>query len=175
MYEQRPFQDSEGAVETAKNIGRKAFGSVTGLNHAKGILKKNKENYKDYKKEQKEKHKKKTKGKQKRVSKKDILMDISRNYNDDRVGTIKNSFSRLFGKRKSKPIRKATKPVEESSDKIKQLLENQEKMLKGLIDIEKKIQSIRKHFDIERDEYQRRRAQEEKNTLDQLDKEEYEE
>lgn len=170
MYEQHPFQDSERSknFSTGGNMVGRAFG----LNHLMNTGKKNKENYKDYKKEQKEKHKKKTKGKQKRVNKKDVIMDISHNYNDDKVGTIKNGFSRLFGKRKSKPTRRATKPVDESSDKIKQLLENQEKMLKGLIDIEKKIQSIREHFDIERDEDKRRRVQEEEEELDELENEE---
>lgn len=173
MYKSHPFQDSERLK--IFSMGGKMAGRALGYNHVKGIIKKNNENYKEYEKEQKEKNKKKTKRKQKRVNKKDVIMDISQNYNDDKVGTIKNSFSRLFGKRKSKPIRKPTKPVDESSDKIKQLLENQEKMLKELINIEKKIQSIRKHFHIERDERNRRRRQEEEREFREVVEEEYEE
>lgn len=173
MYKSHPFQDSERLK--IFSMGGKMAGRALGYNHLINTGKNNKEKYREHQKEQKEKHKKKTKGKQKRVNKKDILMDISRNYNDDKVGTLKNGFSRLFGKRKSKPIRKPTKPVDESSDKIKQLLENQEKMLKELINIEKKIQSIRKHFHIERDERNRRRRQEEEREFREVVEEEYEE
>ena len=89
--------------------------------------------------------------------------------------------------RSRRPVRRVVRRYHAHStnpDELKRLLENQEEMLRALrgnfkqqvLDmydkIENEIQSIRKHFHIERDERHRRKRQEEEDELDELNDEE---